>query len=330
MILSDQSPIFLISLPRSGSTLLQKVLATSAEIATANEPWVALPLAYMRRDRGLASEYWQKTCAMAINDVVAQFPNGEEDFHKLCRVFLAQTYANLSSGNERYFLDKTPRYYLISDFLEDVFPDAHFIYLFRNPLDAMTSIFKTWHNNRFSPNLRGSAVDIWHGPEHIALAYQHARAKKLRIDYETFVCDPETVLQQLEQFLDLEFPKGALENFVSIKLPGRMGDPSKGHKYQGIKNSSVGTWPGFVTNAYRKQFLKTYIKGLPETVLQTFHLDRDQLLAELDAIKPGFNGTLWDMAGHNWYRLAVWLQKLHPHPGSRIFPPQDIPKPPLG
>ena len=56
-------PIFIVSFPRSGSTLLQRILSTSSDIATAPEPWVALPIAYMMKSVGESSEYgkeWEK------------------------------------------------------------------------------------------------------------------------------------------------------------------------------------------------------------------------------------------------------------------------------
>ena len=37
-------PIFLLSLPRSGSTLLHRMLASHPQVATLPEPWVPMPL----------------------------------------------------------------------------------------------------------------------------------------------------------------------------------------------------------------------------------------------------------------------------------------------
>jgi hypothetical protein len=40
------TPLFLLSLPRSGSTLAQRILAAHAGIATTSEPWILLPYLY--------------------------------------------------------------------------------------------------------------------------------------------------------------------------------------------------------------------------------------------------------------------------------------------
>ena len=61
-------PVFLLSLPRSGSTLVQRLLASHPEVATAAEPWVMLPHLYARRERGIAAEYTQPIAARAITE----------------------------------------------------------------------------------------------------------------------------------------------------------------------------------------------------------------------------------------------------------------------
>lgn len=327
---SDIKPVFLISLPRSGSTLLQKILATSPEVTTVSEPWIALPLAYMRRSGGQISEYWHRTCALAIDDLVAEFPNGEEDFDQLCREFVLGAYKKASKNQTRYFLDKTPRYYLAADFLERLFPDAHFIYLFRHPLDVLSSVFKTWHKNSFSPRVRGSAVDLWRGPELVSRAYNQTKAKKLRIDYEELVSDPQRVIGDIERFLAIKFPDTALQDYQKIELRGRMGDPTKGRKYNGVKDASVGSWKNFVTNSYRKKFLKGYVSDLPAVVFEAFQIDRTALLAEIDGIRCGHKGALKDMLGHQQLLLSIWLQHLYPFPDSQILPRKVQTRIPLG
>lgn len=50
--MSDSNLIFLISQPRSGSTLLQKLIATSNQIDTLQEPWLMLHPLYALKDHG--------------------------------------------------------------------------------------------------------------------------------------------------------------------------------------------------------------------------------------------------------------------------------------
>ncbi|MCH9806510.1 MAG: sulfotransferase [Alphaproteobacteria bacterium] len=312
------TPVFLISLPRSGSTLLQKLLATSPEFATTSEPWIALPIAYMRRRSGVATEYWQDSSADALDDIASQLPGGEAEFQSIQSDMIRQVYARLSAGNTnaRYFLDKTPRYYLITDFLSEAFPDARFIFLFRNPLDVVSSILSTWHKDTFSPHLRSNDIDIWRGPELMATGYAAQKKRSLRIDYETLVQNPQAVLDRVTNFLNLsEIPNDALDAFQKIEFEGRLGDPTGGTKYDGVAGHSVEKFKRSALNPYRKAFFKSYVKALPGSVIEAFQLNRKDLLAHISQAPSSTSGLLRDLVGINWYRLSKSVHQLHLAPG---------------
>lgn len=314
-------PVFLLSLPRSGSTLLQKLLATHSQIATANETWIALPFGYMRQPRGLAAEYWQDTCAEALDDVFAQLPGGEAEFKRLCADFIRSIYSGLAENKEAtYFLDKTPRYYLIAEFLAEVFPDARFIFLFRHPLDVMSSILRSWHKDTFSPHLRSNAVDLWRGPELLASASRKLADRGVRVDYEELVREPRAVITRIGEFLEIEFPDDVVAQAKAMELSGRMGDPDRGRKYDGVAAKSVGSWSGFVKNPYRQSFLKRYFRDLPDHVLDTYGLDRNEVLKQLSGAPTSFSGLARDIAGINWFRLSMWLHRIHQRPGLGAMP----------
>ena len=63
-------PLFILSLPRSGSTLLQRVLANHPDVATTPEPWVLLPMVYGHTDPDTPAEYDERTCAGAVSQVL--------------------------------------------------------------------------------------------------------------------------------------------------------------------------------------------------------------------------------------------------------------------
>ena len=64
-------------------------------------------------------------------------------------LYVHTQYASDSDSDSIYFLDKTPRYYLILKELEQVFPDAKFIFLFRNPVQIYASMLSTWGKDTF-------------------------------------------------------------------------------------------------------------------------------------------------------------------------------------
>ena len=55
--LNEIRPIFIFSLPRAGSTLVQRVLAAHDDIATTSEPWILLPFLFSTKEQGVYAEY---------------------------------------------------------------------------------------------------------------------------------------------------------------------------------------------------------------------------------------------------------------------------------
>src|SRR5438270_5037071 len=101
------TPLFIFCLPRSGSTLLQRVLAAHPEIATASEPWILLPQLYAFRGHGVRAEYAHGTMAAALRDFRDHLPQGQDDYRRELRRFVLNLYTLASESGARYFLDKT-------------------------------------------------------------------------------------------------------------------------------------------------------------------------------------------------------------------------------
>lgn len=60
--------VFVISQPRSGSTLLQSILGSHSDIHTVPEPWMMLHFVYALREEGLEAEYDARLARMAMVD----------------------------------------------------------------------------------------------------------------------------------------------------------------------------------------------------------------------------------------------------------------------
>ncbi|MFB6286927.1 MAG: sulfotransferase, partial [Candidatus Bipolaricaulia bacterium] len=82
-------PLFLFSLPRSGSTLLQRVLASSSEVSTVPEPWILLPLLGMRQE-GTYAEYGHQPARRAIDEFVDRLDENAEGFDGELRRFVCR------------------------------------------------------------------------------------------------------------------------------------------------------------------------------------------------------------------------------------------------
>ncbi len=103
--------IFLISQPRSGSTLLQHILGSHSQIHTLPEPWLMLHPVYALRSSGYNAEYQAKTAYLALEEFLENIPNGNQVYYEAIGKMISHIYqTSLNTVNKQFFLDKTPRY----------------------------------------------------------------------------------------------------------------------------------------------------------------------------------------------------------------------------
>jgi hypothetical protein len=208
--------IFLISQPRAGSTLLQKVLGAHPEIHTLSEPWIALHPLFALRAQGASANYSHALAHAATTDFLAHIPGGENTYYEGVRLLLNHLYnAALAPSGKSLFLDKTPRYYLIIDELRRVFPDARFVFLIRNPLAVFSSILEAWIHKPHFGHQYAFRYDLMHdlftAPELLAHAIANPAPNTAVIHYEDLVKSPADTVTRLCQQLHLPFHHEMIE-----------------------------------------------------------------------------------------------------------------------
>lgn len=296
-----RQPIFLLSLPRSGSTLVQRVLASSPEIATAPEPWFLLPQVYALRERGVEAEYVQVSSARAIREFANRLPNGLADYRAIVRDMALRLY-DLAAGQDdaRYFLDKTPRYHFIIDDLFELFPEAKFVFLWRNPLAVAASIVETWANGRW-------AVQRWHadlfaGMANLTDGFRAHEDTALGVRFEDLVGDPPTAWPRLFAHLDLSFDPALLTEFSELRLGGRMGDPTGVERYRELSAEPLAKWRGTLRSPVRKRWARDYLQWIGAERLALMGFDLDELLRELDGVPANARGSVSDLVHGAYWR----------------------------
>ena len=160
---TQPAPIFLLSLPRSGSTLLQRMLATHPAIATGPEPTFLLPLLHIDATDGVAAIYDQRYTSQAVEDFMASTPRGSQTFDEMVRAAATTVYVRASPRGTRYFLDKTPKYHIIVEDILRIFPDSPAIVLWRNPLSVIASLMSTWGGGDGRWILHHFRLDLYRG-----------------------------------------------------------------------------------------------------------------------------------------------------------------------
>jgi tetratricopeptide (TPR) repeat protein len=183
----SERPVFVVGMPRSGTSLVEQILASHPQVYGAGEAR-ALPIVFMERGKLPRSEWPQ----------------------------LAQRY--LDSVGERAddaarIVDKLPGNFAQAGFIRLLFPNARIIHIRRDPLDNGISLFITLfdHGHAYSYDLR----DIGRFYNAYAKLMAHWRGifpadRFLEIDYETIVDDFETQARRLIAFIGLPWDDAVL------------------------------------------------------------------------------------------------------------------------
>ena len=222
--------IFLVGAPRSGTTLLQRMLQRHPDIGSHPEPHLVTPLAHLGVWANVErAPYDHINAAEAQRQFVAALPGGEQDYWAACRAYLDILYGRmLDKLGTRYFLDKTPAYALVLPFLVKVYPRARYLVLTRHPL----AVFCSYANSFFEGDAEQAVAfnDILgrYLPA-IAEFLRRPDIEKHHLRYERLVQEPERELAGCFDFLALPDHPQAVEYGAEQGPAGGYGDPKVRH-----------------------------------------------------------------------------------------------------
>ena len=200
---SAPDPILILGLPRSGSTLLEQILASHSQVGGTQE----LPdiPRIVREMEGRRSDRANPRYPGVLADLVP------EDFRRLGQRYLTDTRAY--RGNKPFFIDKMPNNFRHIGLIQLMLPNAKIIDVRREPMACCFSNLK---------QLFASGQDFTYSIEDIARYYRtylelmrHWDAvlpgRVLRVWYEDVVEDLEGNVRRILQFCGLEFEPGCVE-----------------------------------------------------------------------------------------------------------------------
>ncbi len=280
--------IFLIGAPRSGTTLLARMLGAHSAIHQRAEPHLITPLAHLGfYGKVQKAPYDPQNVEQAIHELVADLPRGEDDYLDALRAYSDTVYGRLLAGapGRRFFLDKTPAYALVLPFLTKLYPKAHYVVLTRHPL----AILSSWVESFFDGDYR---VALDHNP--LLARYVPALARMLRekpvpfvhVRYEELVCDPETHFRRICDHLGIPFEAEAIAYGEKGDAPRGLGDPTGVARHARPVTGSVSKWAAEI--AARPDTLALVSKMVDEldpADLDTLGYPRAQIVAQLEAAR---------------------------------------------
>jgi tetratricopeptide (TPR) repeat protein len=226
------TPIFILGLPRSGSTLIEQILASHSQIeGTMEQP--ILPNTKM------------KAHALCVKKYGGDYLSRLGELSEVELSDIGQSYlddgALFRSGSTPYFTDKLPFNFEHVGLIHKILPQAIIIDTRRNPLDCGLSLYKQYFS---------SGSDFSYALDHIGAYYNgylklmdhwHAvlPGRVLTLQHEHLVRDPEPQIRSLLEALNLPFEAACL-NFHNTRRAIRTA--SSEQVRQPINAKGIGAW----------------------------------------------------------------------------------------
>jgi tetratricopeptide (TPR) repeat protein len=230
-----EAAIFVLGLPRTGTTLVDRILSSHPQVVSVGEP-TTFPL-LVRRMSGVNS---RRLYDAAVLDRARMM-----DMDRLGRDYLGQT--SPPSASDR-FIDKTPLNFLYAGLIARALPQARIICLRRHPMDACLSIFRQpfatdvdYYN--YAYRLEDTARYYVLFDRLVAQWRERLPADRfLEVEYEALVADQENQSRRVVDFCGLAWDDRCLA-FQENAAP--VATASAAQVRQPIYETSVGRWRAY-------------------------------------------------------------------------------------
>lgn len=280
----SQQLIFLISQPRAGSTLTQKILGNHPEIHTLSEPWLMLHPLYALRTQGYEAEYDASLSQRALVNFFKELPDRENSYFQAVRKMYSGLYQSALEGSGKsYFLDKTPRYYHIIPELYQTFPRSNFIILFRNPLSVLCSIYQTWVKDNWFL-MRRFKWDLLKAPFLLLQGVKLLGSQCAVLHYEKVLQNPDRQFREIYHRLNLKFADDYL--YYKNDTKWDFGDKKKVYGENKPDAENIEKWILCLKNPQIWRLANDYLYFLDRDIIEAMGYSWENLNETLETHRP--------------------------------------------
>jgi protein-tyrosine sulfotransferase len=223
----DEKPLFILSGPRSGSTLLRYILDSHIDIASPGE--IAL---------GTTCKHLAEVIDGTLGEASPSLSRAEREkmVHSEIREVVNRIMSvYLALKGKRMWCEKTVTSVLHLPLLSAVFPDARYVCLYRDTLDTAHSCLECSRLGfmeelrpyvaRQPDNLVAAMVSAWIDSTSTALDFEQRNAERCcRIRYEDLVTAPEQTVRRLLDFIGVGWQADLLDSVFSRRHDQGGGD----------------------------------------------------------------------------------------------------------
>lgn len=224
----DLTPIFIVGMPRSGTSLLEQILASHQSISAAGELHILA-----------------RTLASGLDITTTELKNRIQNFDSKFYIKLGQLYIDSVSKfacGKRFLTDKMPSNFSYLGFIKLMIPNAKIVHIKRDPKDTMFSCYKQFftRGNYYANDLDDLSnyydlysmiMDHWNKILPEGFIYE--------LRYENLLENQEKATKDLVAYLGLNWDSACLEFYKNSRV---VETASRLQVRQPIHKNSIGTW----------------------------------------------------------------------------------------
>ena len=187
-------PVFVVGCPRSGTTLLRQLLNAHPNLSCGPETHFLSSMEEIEKSR------WRELALFGVSQ--SEWRSHVRDLFSWVHMQFAEEH-----GKTRW-IDKTPAYALILDFIDQLYPDCQVVHVVRNPRDVIDSYRRRWGIRR-----EWAGTQAW--PKYVRAAREfgksHPEDRYIEVCYEDLVTDPRKAMQRLIAWMGEPWDEGIMD-----------------------------------------------------------------------------------------------------------------------
>ena len=238
---SEKTPVFVVGLPRTGTTLTERILSCHSKVESAGESYFMQVV--LRKESGVESN---ESMNAAIVEATAKKNIG----------VIADGYLKAVAykfGDKSMFIEKFPENFLYLGFIAKAYPHAQIIHLKRNPMDACFAMYKqSYFRYAYTLDDLGRYYVAY---DRLINHWRETLGDRLiEVEYEALVTDQESETRDLLDKIGLDFEEACLNFDQNITASNTASTVQIREK---IHTRSVDRWKHF---AEHLQPLKSHLE----------------------------------------------------------------------
>ena len=241
---SEIAPIFIVGMPRSGTTLVEQILSSHQDVYGADEVEFIPQI--------IKNNFGDKNLRLFFDEIVNFDKNNLKNFGKDYEVRM-----NGLSNKSLRTTDKLPENFLNIGFIKLILPKSKIIHCYRNSKDNCFSIFK----NHFSSGKIKFAYEMNDIVEYFNLYYDLMKYWNnlfedsiYNIEYENLILDTKNEIKKTLKFCNLGWSEDCM-NFHNNKRPIKTASDTQARSK--IYSTSINSWKNYETyiNKYYQKLI---------------------------------------------------------------------------